>query len=157
VPLHCTVRENRSQTRIWTAKKAIQVACSAISHGASKSAIIAGVNQCGPGGKDAKDEEALQALIAAAQELEAANLLIDADIDFYDRFATAFVIPNFLRLILARIPRYGPALVLAASALREVAAARLTTITAQKAANEATIRILRRAAANEARFLRTGT
>lgn len=94
----------------------------------------------------------------AAEALDSTNSELNLDADILRRFlsVTAPLLPIVrfgARFLTKRAAVIGAALVL----LREVASSRLKQIVVRQAANDATITVLRRAAANEARFFRTGT
>lgn len=156
--LKCVVHPNRSVKRFWTAKKAIAVACNAITrHGASAPAVLLGIEQCSKVQKEAKSREALAALEAAARALEDTNQLFDADAQFIQRFLFLTNIGAIAFRIIGSLGRAGKATTGAILILRELATVRLKQIVAQRAANDATLTAVRRAAANEAQFLRTGS
>lgn len=158
MPIKCAYKPNRSKVRFWTAKKAIQVSCDAIQrHGASAAAILSGVQQCAGRGKDQKSDEALKAMEAAALALEQSDALFDADLAFLERFLAFTDLSAIIFRIISRLGRAGKAAVAAVLVLRELATGRVKQLAVQRAANDATLALVRRAAANEAQFLRTGT
>lgn len=158
MPQVCFERPNRSSRRVWNAKRVGQVACYAIRDGATLAEIEAEIAKCGRPEERRKSAEAQAALEAAAEALEASNSELTLDSDVLRRFlsTTAPLLPLLrfgARFLTRKMGVVGAGIV----AIRQVATARLAQITARTAANDSTIAIVRRAAANEARFLRSGT
>lgn len=158
MPQKCFFKPNRTKPRLWTAKTVGQVACLAIRQGnATREELIDAVLECSEEEKT-KRASAAEALAVAEQELTNSNSLFDADAVVMQRFlAVLNIFTGLVFRIVARIPRVGPGLAVAIPALRQLASARLKQLTVQKAANDRAIRIVREAAANESRFLRSGT
>lgn len=157
MPIRCVERPNRNGPRYFTADKAIAIACNAIRHGATRAEIEAGIAQCGIGDRRPKSSDALEALAVAVTALEASNAVFDADAQALQRFLIPSLIAGIAQRLIARIPVIGPALAVTLTITREMATERLKQVAVQKAANDAALAVVRRAAANEAQFLRTGT
>lgn len=93
----------------------------------------------------------------AAQALENSNAVFDADARSLNTFLALPVFGAIVLRLIARIPVAGPVLLLGLPAMRELAISRIRQIAVQKSANDQVIQIVRRVAANESRFARTGT
>lgn len=157
MPLKCFEKPNRKITRFWTAEKVGQVACIALKQGhATRAQIETEIAKCASPDRK-RSSEALEALQQAEVALEANNEVLDADARSLNQFLALPLFGAIVLRLITRIPVAGPVLAVGLPLLREVATARIRQITVQKAANDRAIDIVRRAAANEARFLRTGT
>lgn len=157
MPLKCFEKPNRTQRRKWTAKHVGQVYCIALRGGVPRVDLEAEIRKCVEPDKKPGSSEALEALAAAAQALEANNDMLNADAAFLERFnifASALAVA--FRLI-ARFARPAAVATVALPALQKLATERLGLLTERVAANDATLRVIRRAAANEANRLRTGS
>lgn len=157
MPLKCFQKPNRTRVRFWNAKKVGQVACIALRSGASRVEIEGYIAECVGGERRNDPSEAEQALAVAEQALSQNNVVLDADADSLRRFQDLGILNPLVLRILARVPVVGPALATGIVALSRVAASQLARIAVQKAANDAALTVVRRAAANAARFRQTGT
>lgn len=156
MPLKCFLKPNRTKPRRWSAKTVGQVYCVALRDGVPRVDLEREIRKCvEPDSK--RDSEAAEALAVAEQALLQNNQLLDADADSLQRFMGIPVVNAVVLRLISRIPIVGPVLAGAIPALRTYAAVRLGQTTVQKAANDAALVIVRRAAANERAFLRTGT
>lgn len=157
MPLKCFFKPQRTKRRVFTAEKIGKIACELMREGSSTLAEIeAEIAKCVRRDRS-RSSDALEALEAAAVALEQNNVVIDADARSLNAFLTLPLVGRLVLALIARIPVAGPILAVGLPAIRELATVRIASITAQKAANDATLLIVRRAAANEARFIRTGT
>lgn len=134
-----------------------QVACAAIRHGSTRAEIEREIAKCGIGGRRTP-AETQQALAVAEQALESSNSELTLDSDILRRFVsiTAPLVPIVrfgAKFLGRRIGAVAAGLII----VRQIATARLEQVVVQRAANQAALNIIRRAAANEARFLRSGT
>jgi len=157
VPIRCTRVENRTRPRYWTAKKAGQACCYALKHGATREQIELEIAKCG--GKEPRRGDQAEAAYAVAEAaLLASNEVFNADALYLQRFLTVtqglVAVARIIRLIPNPVAR---AAALGVIAIRELASSRLKNIAGQKAANDAAINVIRRAAANAERFRQTGT
>lgn len=89
--------------------------------------------------------------------ISTANELFDADALAFERFLAVTNLSAIVFRIIGGLGRAGKATAAGILVLRELASARIKEIAAQRALNDATFAIVKRAAANEAQFLRTGT
>lgn len=158
MPQKCYEKPNRTAPRVWTAKHVGQVACYAMKHGATRAQIEEEIAKCGRGEKRQKSSEAQQAMEAAIEALDASDSELNLDADFAKRFlsVTAPLLPIIrfgAKFLSRRIGLVGAGIIV----IREVASARLKQIAVRTAANDGVKVLLKRAAANEARFLRSGT
>lgn len=155
MPIRCVERPNRSHARTYKAKDVGRIYCIAIRNGIPKLEIEQEIKKCAEVGDDERRSQAAEALAVAEQAIEANNLVLGTEIEVLQRMLSMLNIVAALGRYIVRIP-LAPARVLGASAiaLQELAKARLGTIVAQRAANDAALVVVRRAAANEAQFLR---
>lgn len=157
MPLKCFQKPNRKEPRTWKAKNVGQVYCLALRGGVTRAELEAEIRKCVEPHRDPRSSEALEALLAAARALEENNVMLDADAAFLERFqALSLSMAVALRLI-ARFFRPAAVLTVGLPALQKLATERIQQIVVRRAANDEAVRIARRAAANEANFLRTGT
>lgn len=155
MPLKCFEKPNRERRRVWKAKNVAQVYCKALEGGESEAEIQKELQRCRQLRRRNPTSEAAEALAVAEQALEQNQTMINGDIDFLEQALAALRILAAIGRYLVRIP-VAPARVLGGTAvvLTELGGQRLATLTVQKAANDAALAIVRRAAANEAQFLR---
>jgi len=157
VPLKCFERPNRTRVRTWTKEHVGQVYCIVRRQGVTKLELEKEFAKCDVPEGEKRSSEALEAMQVGIVAIEESTVILDADAAYLQRFLSLMTFAALLLRIIQKIPRVGPVVSVGLVALRELAAVRLGRITVQKAANDEALIILRRAAANEARFIRTGT
>lgn len=153
--VRCVDRPKRSRPRSFNLRTALEAVCIAIENGADPEQMHAGVDRCG--GKERKQSEAAEALVAAEQALSLSNRELDADADSLHRFLNLPLASAIALRLIRLIPVGGQVLAIGIPLLRTFATERLKSIAVQRAANDAALVLVRRAAANEGVFLRTGT
>ena len=154
MPLHCTIRPNRTHERHFNARAVARIYCKALSYGVRRVDIEREVVKCSEPEKR-PSSEALEALMAAEQSLVQTDAIFEGEIEMLGRINTFVGLVAALARFLVRIPNpAAKAVGGSVLVIKELAESRLKTIVAQKAANDATLAIVRRAAANEAQFLR---
>lgn len=150
------MRPNRSKPRHWSMRSVAKVYCHALTrHGGTRAEFEKALLEvCDAAGKEKKTSAAAQAL-AVAEE----TIVNNEDI-LQDSYRMFQIVNGLLSLLLSLVPfaRFGnlaARIVGRASSLpANVVEAQLQVIQIQRAANDAALRIVRQAAANEARFVR---
>lgn len=140
MPQHCFNRPNRSQPRRWTARAAARAVCAALEAGHSASELRREFANCVPCTETRR--RAQSAVQAAAASLDASNTTLA----LADGALTAFEV---VFRTLGRITRFVPqarGLVGPTLALERSLGVVRAEIRATRAANDATIRVLRLAA-----------
>lgn len=159
MPTFCTERPNRTKPRTLDLERVAKMLCHLTRRGATKAHFDQlYFRECPGAGRDrtAEEERALQ---VAQEALESTRRFLDADAAMLERFLGVFSLFALTFRFIARFVGAPGAIVTAGIIAAESAAkARLATIVTQRAANDAALEIVRRAAANEARFaIRAGS
>jgi len=155
MPLVCRQVPNRTTRRRFDEKKLARLLCTVVRQGGSRALFESEFEQVCVDPESRKKSSAAEALAVAEQALDASNQLLSADMEFLTRFNLVVgLLATSARLIgrFAGLP--GIAVAILTTSLREIAGVRVGQVAAQHAANDAALLIIRRAAANEARFLR---
>lgn len=155
MPVVCHVVPNRSKPRTWSARAVGRVYCTALKEGVPEAELKAAIESCDDRNRRRPKAEAAVAMEAAILALEQTDAVFDAEQTALDRMLKLLNILSLVARFIRVIPHAG-AKVAAGGVIvvKELAESRLKTIVAQKAANDAALVLLRRAAANEAQFLR---
>jgi hypothetical protein len=154
MPERCVVRPNRSEPRPFTSTKLAKLLCTWVRQGGSRAAFELEYEKVCPDPVRRKGSAAAEALAVAEQALMSNQEFYAADLAALTRFLNVFVLVGLLnRLILRFLGVPGKLLSVAVILAERAAVQRVKDIAVQKAANDAAIEIVRRAAANEARFL----
>lgn len=155
MPLRCVERPNRSKPRTFTARSVGKIYCHAVRNGVPVVEIEQEIRKCKELEERKTDDEQQAAIEAAIAALESSNIVFGNEETTLLRMLQLLNIVAGLGRFLVRIPA-APARAVGAGAivLKELAESRLKIIVAQKAANDATLSVLRRAAANAPSFRR---
>lgn len=149
MPVLCKFKPQRSSPRVFTAKSAVRVCCNAISHGASKREILAGVQKCGGNAGDDRFSEASAAAVAV-EALSQDNVLYTGLEDALTKVLAVLgilaVIGRFIKVLPAAPARI---VAVAAPAAREAVKTYLQRVQTRRAANDEVIEFIRQQAAND--------
>ncbi len=154
MPERCVQRPNRTANRPFNAHKLAKLLCSWVREGNSRAAFEVEYEKVCPDAPRQRGSAAAEALAVAQVALEQTDALFDADLQALQRFLNVFLLVGILnRLVLRFLGVPGKLLSVTVIIAERVAIERVKQLTVQKAANDAALEIVRRAAANEARFL----
>jgi hypothetical protein len=155
MPVECKYRPNRSEVRPFAERDAARIICRVVRAGGSKARIDRLYHEICTDPRGRPQKSAAQAALEhAIANIEANNAELE---EAYRMFQIVNLIAQLaLQLIpYTRLAQFISRFVAVANRLpSNIVAAKLDTITAQRAANDAALRILRQAAANESRFQR---
>jgi hypothetical protein len=154
MPERCVQRPNRAEARPFTSTKLAKLLCRWVREGNSRAAFELEFEKVCPDEGQRRGNAAAEALAVAQVALEQTDSLFDADLLALTRFLNVFILVGILnRLVLRFLGAPGKLLSVAVILAERAAVQRVKDVTVQKAANDAALEIVRRVAANEARFL----
>lgn len=155
MPQKCYFRPIRTKPRRFDEHKLAKLLCSVVRRGGSRAVFEREYEIVCPDAGRKRESAAAEALAAAEQALVETNSLFDADAAVLQRF---LIFSGFVGLAMRYIVAYAgaPGKIISAgfSGLVVAARERVEQIAVQRAANDAALAIVRRAAANEERFRR---
>lgn len=154
MPVICRFRPNRTKDRPFTERSAAKIICKVVRSGGSKALIDRLYLEVCPDVEERPDDAAeSEALAVAEQALVQNNEMLTSDTEILQRMLQVLGILAAIGRFIVQIPIPAAKAVGGLSVALNVAArARLDQIAVQRAANDAALAIVRRAAANAASF-----